>query len=1052
MAGLCVNVLGPLDIGGVDLSSLRSRQARLLLKALAVARGRPVSFDRLIEIIWGDQSPTKPAKQLAVTVSRARNTLGPETIHRTDEGYSLEIHWLDLAELEDLTVEAQRRLAHGAYLAARAAALAGLNLIRGPLLGDTSSDWCAVEREATDRLVTQCRVAAAEAALAVGDMMDSVQQAELLREADPYDEVALRLLMAAYLATGRPGSALAAFATTRERLAEDLGVDPHPKTIAVHEAVLRNEQMPGLQLPSTTKYVMPQASLPGRAGALAVLDEALASTRDHVEIVVIEGEAGIGKTTLLDVWTAAVAARGVPVLSGRCEEIGRALPLQAVADALAAHLHRLEQDDAAAAIGEDGQLLAPLLGQRVPPAATRAARVGDPHLEHETAQAMVFGSVLSIFDRLPGPCPKVLVLDDCHLAGRSTLEWLHFVARRQHEAGLLIVATMRPEEEQTIPGRPVVLEPLDLAAAAEVVGSERAPQLLQRSGGNPLFLIELAAVDSGDIPETLREAVALRCARLGSAACATLRTAAVLGDPIDLDLLAAVTGERPVHLLDSLECCVRGRLIEERAGRFAFRHEVVRDALAVDLSSNRRAWLHRQAAQTLAARSGVDPLRLSFHAERGGQHDVAAAALVTAAGLATARLDQVEAERLLDRSIALADTAEARLARAQVRMKRQQFAAATEDAQVARQLGAGVAALEIQAWAARYNRQVNRSLRLAQEAVRLADNQPTRMRSLAAAGATMHLLGRLREAERYLEEAVAAETDSDLGPSFWLAWLRIHQGRPREALELVQRVLCSPGSALPYAFPLEHALLFDAEALAMLGDAAESLDVLDRVEDESRRRKTWLRYGGVFYTLRAHILRNLGAWDEADRLDTMAADDGWQSPVTGPWAAIGLADGRIRAGDLPAAARHLDQIAKSRPAAYLRWHSNLDAQLLRARLSLAKQDHSDAQRRASELAAEASNLGARQHATLARLTLAQARARAGHPADPPSVEADLAALSEVDGLEAWRLTAELAADYRTDQWRRLAEERLAQLLDSAGAYRSQLDKYSAAFFSACNST
>lgn len=971
--------------------------------------------------------------------------LGADAIRRTDEGYRLAVDWLDLAELDELTVEARRRLARGAYSGARAAALAGLSLVRGPLLGDACGDWCVIEREATERLVNQCRQVAAEAALAVGDIADAVTHAEALLESDPYDEAALRLLMAAYVGAGRQGSAVLAYGRARQQLAEDLGVDPHPDTQAIYQAVLRNQPLPGQDAPPPVPAA--RVSLPGRADALAALDRALAATRDQVELVVVSGEAAIGKTRLVEVWSAEVAARGVPVLTGRCEEIGRGLPLQPVADALAAYLHRLEPDVAEAVIGEDAALLAPLLGDRVRQRARRPA-VGDPQLRYEAAQALVFGSVLDLFDRLPGPRPKVLVLDDCHLAGSSTIEWLHFAARRHHQASLLIVATHRPEEGPALPGRRVPLQPLDLAAVAEVVGPERAPDLLRRSGGNPLFLVELAEVERGVIPQTLHETVALRCARLGAASAAVLRTCAVLGDPIDLDLVAAVSGDRPVEVLDHLERGVRMRLLEERAGWFAFRHEVVRDALAADVSAGRLAWLHRQAAATLAGRAEVDPLRLAHHAELGGENRAAAAALVSAAEWASERLDQAEAERLLDHSIALADTADARLGRARVRMARQQFVAAEQDAQAARQLGAGVLAVEIQSWAARYDGRVEQSLRLAEEAVRLADEPAGRMRALAAAGATLHLLGRLREAERHLEEAVAAEAGADAGPSFWLAWLRIHQGRPREALDLVQRVLCSPGSALPYAFPLEHALLFDAEALATLGRPAEALEVLDRVEAESRRRQTWPRYGGVFYTLRARVLRNLGAAEQADRLDALAAADHWRSPVTSPWAVTGLADGRIRAGDLTAAAGYLDQMAEGRSHLYLRWHNRLDEQLLRARLALAAGDHAQARRRATDLAAEASRLGTLQHATLARLTLAQARARADDPADPAEVEPDLAALPDVAGLEAWWLTADLATDYRADRWRQLAESRLADLLDSCGPYRDQLDHHAASYLSA----
>src|SRR5205814_913938 len=126
----------------------------------------------------------------------------------------------------------------------------------------------------------------------------------------------------------------------------------------------------------------------------------------------------------------------------------------------------------------------------------------------------------------------------------------------------------------------LVLGPLDLAAAEAVVGTERAADLHARSGGHPLFLVELAAAPPGEeLPVSVRDAVAARLEQVGAAGPA-LRTAAVIGPRVDLDLLAAVLRAPAVDLLDHLETGVRFRLLEEEGGGFAFRHELVREALA----------------------------------------------------------------------------------------------------------------------------------------------------------------------------------------------------------------------------------------------------------------------------------------------------------------------------------------------------------------------------------------------------------------------------------------------------------------------------------------
>src|SRR3989442_4451720 len=97
---LRIRLLGALDVEGVATKDLGSRKARTLLKLLALARGKPVSADRVIDGLWGDHPPAKPVDQVSVLVSRLRPALGPKRITRTDAGWSLDVGWLDVAELE----------------------------------------------------------------------------------------------------------------------------------------------------------------------------------------------------------------------------------------------------------------------------------------------------------------------------------------------------------------------------------------------------------------------------------------------------------------------------------------------------------------------------------------------------------------------------------------------------------------------------------------------------------------------------------------------------------------------------------------------------------------------------------------------------------------------------------------------------------------------------------------------------------------------------------------------------------------------------------------
>ncbi|MDQ1372750.1 MAG: hypothetical protein QOJ09_88, partial [Actinomycetota bacterium] len=476
MADVRVRVLGEFEVEGFDAGAFGSRKARTLLKMLALARGGPVSADALADGLWGDSPPARPADQVSVLVSRVRGALGADRITRSDAGYAFHVDWLDLDALDELAGEAERRLAGGHAAAARAAAAAALALARGPLLPDeTDGDWAEPERARAARLAARAAHAGAEAALAAGDPTSAADLAERALADDPFDEVALRCLMRANVSAGRPASALAVYGRARERLIEELGVDPSPETEALHTEILLAPQ-PEQPAPTSVSEV------PGRAAVLRQLDRAL----ERGGLVIIDGDAGMGKTTLLDGWAPNARRTGAVVLRGRCEELARGLPLQAIMDALAAHLAFLEPAQCAALLGPEATVLEPLLG-RLSQAESRVGEAADQAL----GQALAFGAVLTVLGRIATGCRVALLLDDVHLAGSLTVEWLHFVARRGAPPNVLVIATRRPEEGLPLPAvETIALGPLDLEAAAVVVGQERAAALHARSGGHPLFLVE----------------------------------------------------------------------------------------------------------------------------------------------------------------------------------------------------------------------------------------------------------------------------------------------------------------------------------------------------------------------------------------------------------------------------------------------------------------------------------------------------------------------------------------------------------------------------------
>jgi len=142
--------------------------------------------------------------------------------------------------------------------------------MRGDLLADEpDSPWADEERAAVARLAIDVRRTAARAALAIGDFSVAREMSEAVVAADPYDEGALQVFMAALAHGGQPGTALATFARARKRLREDLGVDPSPATDAVHKAILQGKPIPGLVIAVATNHRRDSAATLPSTGEVA---------------------------------------------------------------------------------------------------------------------------------------------------------------------------------------------------------------------------------------------------------------------------------------------------------------------------------------------------------------------------------------------------------------------------------------------------------------------------------------------------------------------------------------------------------------------------------------------------------------------------------------------------------------------------------------------------------------------------------------------------------------------------------------------------------------
>jgi DNA-binding SARP family transcriptional activator len=1029
MKSLAVRVLGDFGVDGVEPQAIGSRKARLALLLLALAEGQVVPSDVLIDALWADAAPTRPDDQLAVLMSRLRSVLGRDRIEHRDHGYVLRCDWLDAAELAMLTDEVERRRGAGNVVGAAAAARVALSLLRGSTPVPVSGEWAQLRQAGLERLASRGRLAAATALLEAGDWVAAADAAAAALERDPYEEAALRVLLRAYVMGGQAAAALAAYASARERLADELGTDPSPETTALYTAILRGEVAMPAPLPASAAM-----GLVGRDDELAYLDVIAARARGgSVEVVVVDGEAGIGKTALLRTWADRRAGAGDTVLMASCGQLDRAMPLDALLAALTSLLRRLGTEATADLLGADAPMLAPLLGAA--PGPQPSSVLADSML----GPAVLYAALERVLGRLTERGALVVLIDDAHLAGPALTDWVRFL--RRGSVAVTVVATVGPGDPEPLPATALIhLDLLGRDAATELVGPGRVDELYARSRGHPLFLTELAQQPAGaELPASLVESVSARCAELGSAG-ALLRTAAVIGPELDLDLLAAVLGRGAVELLDDAERAAAKQFLADRDGTFRFRHELVREALAASATAGRAALLHRQAGRVLARRPAADPATVAHHARLGGDLVLASRALADAATRAAERFDHAAAEALLDDALSLHPEPEAWLARARVRTRRGHYRDALAD--VERAAAAGPAALEVGAWASYFGRQFAQAAQFAQDGALAAADVATRARCLAVGGRTRHAAGDLSQAELLLGEAFSLAEGADrVTAAAWLGVLRAHQSRVAEALSLLRPAARGQVGAEHTSATL-HALLFTGHAHALAGAPALALDAFARYATEVERRQV-PRFGGRAVNFAGWVLRNLGARQEALDHHTEALEVAQrQGTAEVTIAALeDLAEQCLDSGDAEGAQSWLARalaVLQDADDLVFGWRLELKYRLIAGRLALLRGDAERALADATGLASRAAELGVPRYTSVARLLRHRASRALGQPVDAGAVAADLDLLDASVAIEAWWWTGEVAAAFGNPAWLDRAADRAGRLARQAGGYADGL--------------
>jgi DNA-binding SARP family transcriptional activator/tetratricopeptide (TPR) repeat protein len=700
--------------------SFDTKKAVALLAVLAVT-GAEQSRDRLAALLWPESDTTRARGSLRRTLSVTAAAVGEGlVISRTAVALRPGGMRVDVADFEGLAARPGVAALERAARLYRDDFLAGFSLRECPEF----EDW---QSSTADRLRQMLAGCLERLAAAAGDPVRALGHIRRWLSLDPMHEPAHQALIRALAWAGQRSAAVRQYRELVGILDRELAVRPLPETTRLYDDIRagRMEPLPGQRAvaparagarpghaaadPGTARRPAPAASGAGRAaapgrwplaGRTAELEKLGAAwrtvdPRGGGQVVAVTGEAGCGKTALIEEFQAGLDPAGGAILRGRCHDGESGLPFALTADLL--------RSAGAASADLPARLpghVAVMVGRLAPELAAEQPNVTAPALSSPLALARLYAAIRTTFQLAAAPAgqPGVLIVEDVHWADRPSVDLLASLVRRLAGWPVLFVLSWRPEQAERLrglraavteageSGRARTVEPRLLRAdeVAEVLRAAGLPQpdvarMLTETRGLPMLVREYAealraagqngeTVPDGEAwspPESVRGMLGRRLRSAGEPAAQMLSTAAVLGSGCDADLLRAVSGRGEAETVEALdEAVARFLLIELPAAGgsgapcYDFPYEALRRVAYESASLARRRLLHGRAADALAARYERDPISaraavIAGHLQRAGREAEAAGWWWRAAARARELYAHAEAHAHLRQALAL---------------------------------------------------------------------------------------------------------------------------------------------------------------------------------------------------------------------------------------------------------------------------------------------------------------------------------------------------------------------------------------------------------------
>lgn len=705
MSDLNLSFLGPPEVRRTDqVVQFSTRKELALLIYLAVEGGTHLR-KQLSELFWPESDAMHGRAALRITLLHLRHLLDNGTQPGPHLLITRDTLSLDLTSSIDLDLHPL----HEAWVAARASDRTTLTMVedtrrallsqlqsaislpRGEFLEDFSlrdapafDDWVRFQREYWHLHINEIFDRLSQLQFESGALTLAIATVNRWLALDPLHEEAYRRLMRLHFASGDRDAALHTYDICQAMLTTGMQTEPTPETLALAKRMravappLRKEPPDAALAPSPA--VLLEGPLQGRTEELSTLIKAYHAARHgQTQVVLLEGEVGIGKTRLAAEFLAWAETEGADVLRGQAFETGGQQPYRPLIEALRPRIERENAPDDLLSdmwLAELARLL-PELGDRYP---DLSAPIGDKLV----ARNRLFEAVARLGQSLASRGMLILFIDDVQWADTASLDVLHYLARRfaESETPALLFLTLRTGEQEMQPGiaqwrtdmersvkltrlEPGPLTSEDVLHMLQTLEGSRGQDekhtadlerfstwLFAETEGQPFYLMETlkillergvlisqsdekggwtidftAAMTNeimvrGFFPPSVREVIVARLDRLSPNAFALLAAGAILGQGINFEHLCRTANLEEYEGLSALDEVLRSRLIYESgnkgaSGRYVFAHAMILAVVYAEAGEARRSIFHRRALAVLQEENASAAM-LAYHALAAG--------------------------------------------------------------------------------------------------------------------------------------------------------------------------------------------------------------------------------------------------------------------------------------------------------------------------------------------------------------------------------------------------------------------------------------------------